>query len=169
MSFDPFAYWKLELVFSPLAELREYIVSSKTEGEDALTPKRTLPLSGVPTHLALGANDERLVVGFADGSISVFNTTKFFTQGEGDIEVLRTFPPGPPGPLRQILGNPADLPDLVAVRRDAESGADGMVVEVIDVRQLQSVGGWRSGTAGSTPTASEYICLYKSESSNTNI
>ncbi|KAH8117765.1 hypothetical protein DFH11DRAFT_857205 [Phellopilus nigrolimitatus] len=142
------------LVFSPLGDLRDSIVSSTAEDEDSMVPKRALLLGTAPTHIAFGLNDERLVVGFADGSISIYDTSKLFVPGDGGVENLHTFPPGLPGPLRQIIGNPVDLPDLVAVRREAEGGNDGLAVEILDVKQLRSVGGWRNGgTAETMPTS----------------
>ncbi|OCB85280.1 hypothetical protein A7U60_g7585 [Sanghuangporus baumii] len=143
-----------QLVFSSLKDLREFILSSKVEGEDDFVPKRVVRMAAPPVHLALALHDERLIAGFVDGSISIYSTPTVFTPGEGDIEPLRTFPPSPPGPLRQILGNPGDLPELVAVRRDAESGAEGISVEILDVKELQSLGGWRTGgIAGSVPVS----------------
>ncbi|KAL5485778.1 hypothetical protein ACEPAI_6819 [Sanghuangporus weigelae] len=145
---------RLELVFSSLKDLREFILSSKVEGEDDFVPKRVVRMAAQPVYLALALHDERLIVGFADGSISIYSASTVFTPGEGDIEPLRTFPPSPPGPLRQILGNPGDLPELVAVRRDAESGAEGISVEILDVKELQSLGGWRTGgIAGPVPVS----------------
>ncbi|KAL5503904.1 hypothetical protein ACEPAH_7975 [Sanghuangporus vaninii] len=143
-----------QLVFSSLKDLREFILSSKVEGEDDFVPKRVVRMAAPPVHLALALHDERLIVGFADGSISIYSAATVFTPGEGDIEPLRTFPPSPLGPLRQILGNPGDLPELVAVRRDVDSGAEGISVEILDVKGLESLGGWRTGgIAGSVPVS----------------
>ncbi|KAL5526008.1 hypothetical protein ACEPAG_7346 [Sanghuangporus baumii] len=143
-----------QLVFSSLKDLREFILSSRVEGEDAFVPKRVVRMAAQPVYLALALHDERLIVGFADGSISIYSAPTVFAPGEGDIEPLRAFPPSPPGPLRQILGNPGDLPELVAVRRDAESGVEGISVEILDVKELQSLGGWRTGgIAGSVPVS----------------
>lgn len=131
-----------EIALSPLRELRQSIVSSKADGEEQFTPKRVLPLSDVPTHLTFASNDERLVVSFAPGLIAIYDTAPLFSAGSGNVDALRVFPASLPGPIRQVLSNPGDLPDLVAVRRDAQNGGDGLVVEVLDVRQLQSIGGW---------------------------
>ncbi|EJD06661.1 uncharacterized protein FOMMEDRAFT_17163 [Fomitiporia mediterranea MF3/22] len=142
-----------QIVFSPLSDLRGSIISSKSEDDESFTAKRVLQVAGVPVHLALALNDERLVVGSADGSVFVFDTSPLFTPGADAVEPLRTFPPAPPGPIQQILGNPGDLPELVAVRRDPKSGSDGLVVEIIDTRQLQSISGWACNTIESIPTS----------------
>lgn len=150
------------VILSPLTELRSAILESKAEGEESLNPKRSLPiLHATPTHLTFSQNDERLVVGCADGSVLIHNTSVLFSPGVGVVEPLRAFPPAGPGPLRQIVGNPGDLPDLVAVRREAENGGDGLIVEILDTRKLQSVGGWRSGgSQDSFPTSSTLIVVH---------
>lgn len=142
-------------MFSTLSDLRISIQSSTAEGEQELQPKRVLNYSdSPPTYLTLGANDERLMVGHADGSISMYETSRLFVEGDNFVQPFQTLPPAPPGPIRQIVGNPGDLPDLVAVRREAESGGEGVAVEVLDVRNGQSVGGWRNGgSPETTPTS----------------
>ena len=146
-----------EIIFSPLIELRQSLVSSGSEGEEQLVPKRVLTLSDVPTHLAFASNDDRLVVSFARGTIAIYDTTVLLSAGSNNVEPLRTFPAAPPGAIRQVLANPADLPDLVAVRRDAENGGDGLAVEIIDVKQLQSIAGWSVTAPKDAPTSSEQI------------
>lgn len=135
--------------------MRKAIVSSTTEGEENFEPKRILPLHAAPCHLTLALNDERLAVGLVDGSICVYDTATLFSPGNDSVPTLHTFPAAGPGPLKQLLGNPADLPELLAVRREASSGRDGLAVEIVDLQQLKSVGGWRA-TGGVIPTSSMY-------------
>lgn len=121
-----------------------------------IEPQRNLALPTVPCHIALISNEDRLAVGFGDGSISIYDTAQLFSSGNDPVPALHTFPPAGSGPLRQIIGNPADLPDLLAVRRDVRDGANGLAVEIIDVRELKSIGGW-TASAGATPTSSAYF------------
>ena len=139
-----------------MEDLRTFIAASTSEGEDGFPPKSELQLSDAPTHLVLASNDERLVVAFARGSLAIYDTSALFNEGKKTVEPLSVFPAAPPGVVRQILANPGDLPDLVALRRDAESGGDGSVVEVLDVKQMQSVGGWSlTSSVKDVPTSSE--------------
>lgn len=117
-------------------------MTSTSEGEEQIKPKRILPLTDIPTHLTFASNGGRLVVAFENGGIAVYDTQVLFSEGSGNVNTLRVFPPSPPGVVRQLSSNPGDLPDLVAVRRDSTNGGNGLVVEVLDTRKLQSIGGW---------------------------
>ena len=147
-----------EVILSPLADLRSTIKASTSEGEEEFKPKRVLPLALSPTHIIFSLNDERLVVGFADGSISIYDTSKLFQPGTDFVTTLRVFAPAGPGPIRQIIANPGDLPELVALRREGENGGDGLAVEVLDLQSLQSKGGWRVGATDAIPTSSTSSC-----------
>lgn len=98
-------------------------------------------------------NDERLLVGFAHDPILVYDTAALFSSTES-VQPIHTFPPGNSGVLRQIISNPGDLPEQVAVRRDMDGDRNGVPVAVLDVKNLQPVGGWRSGgSIETTPSA----------------
>ena len=151
----------LELTLSTLDELRMAIQSSTAEGEANLEPRRILRIPrAFPTHLALCANDERLVVGHADGCVTIYDTFSLFVAGENPVDPLQTLLPNSPCPLRRIVGNPGELSDLVAIQRDAEAGSGHLSIEVLDVRSGQAVASWRCGeTPETTPTAGQ-LCSF---------
>jgi nucleoporin NUP159 len=79
-----------------------------------------------------------MLMSFKDGRISVFDTSALFTAGSDDIDPLHTWPPSPYTP-RQILPNPGDMANIVAVL--LEPGAAQSVV-VLDVQKHESLAGW---------------------------
>ena len=93
-------------------------------------------------------------------SYCIFDTAFLFSEGMEAVDALKVFMPGPPGVVRQIISNPGDLPDLVAIRRDTDNEIrdQGPAVEIIDTRQLTVVAGWKGGlTEETTPTISTNI------------
>lgn len=149
----------LDIALSPLADLRSKLVSSTPEdGEISYAPQRTLAVnSGIPTQLAFALNDERLVIGLHHGPVLVYDTSVLFSPGSDFVAPIQSFAPPSSAQIRQLLPNPGDLPELVAIRRETNV----QTVEVIDVRQLQTVGGWNVGSSqGGKPTTGELFCLY---------
>ncbi|KII89617.1 hypothetical protein PLICRDRAFT_557766 [Plicaturopsis crispa FD-325 SS-3] len=128
------------LIFSPLADLRAaYNTTSPPNDEIPFTPQRTLSISSaIPNILALASSDTRLLVGLLQGQVAVFDTAQLFTPGHGEIQPLHSFQGS--APPRQIVPNPGDMPDLVAVLREQDAS-----VEVLDVRKNELIAGWRSG------------------------
>ena len=150
-----------EIVLSPLHELRLAIASSTADdGEINFTPKRVLALSppnATPSHVTFAFRDERLVVGLTEGPLLVYDTKSLLCQGNDNVQPLETIQPTGPGAVLQVLANPEDIPELVAVRRDVRISIDALAVEILDVNKLEVVGGWRSGeTPATTPTASMF-------------
>lgn len=95
-----------------------------------------------------------MVVGLTQGPVLIYDTTRLFTPGSDEINPLHSFPSTTSSAPRQILPNPGDMPNLVAVLRDSTGEASSQLVEIIDAQKLESIGGWRSGNQpGATPTS----------------
>lgn len=61
---------------------------------------------------------------------------------------------GPTDTLLDICPNPGEMPELVAILRHVPHGSDSLAVEIRDVRNLHSVGGWRRAEVpNTTPVA----------------
>ncbi|OBZ72331.1 hypothetical protein A0H81_07501 [Grifola frondosa] len=146
---------KCSLILSPLSELHPTFSSSPSDsGEILLKPQRTVPLPGVPNTLVFAHNDTRLLVELGEGSIRVYDTAKLFSEG-ADVNALHSFPGGGEA-SKEMLPNPGDASELVAVLRRPLEGSDILLVEILDVQNMSSLGGWRSaGTSNTMPTASE--------------
>jgi nucleoporin NUP159 len=148
------------LIFSPLPDLRLALSNATPENaEKVFTPQRTLSIApATPNIIVFASADTRLVVGLIQGPVLVFDTTSLFTAGLNEISPLHSFPSTTFSAPRQILSNPGDMPDLVAVLRDGNSKPGSQLVEIVDVRRLESVGGWRSGNSpDATPTSCESL------------
>jgi nucleoporin NUP159 len=100
-----------------------------------------------PAIVAFASADTRLLVGLTQGPVLVFDTARLFTAGSDEITQLYSFPSTTSSAPRQILPNPGDMPDLVAVLRDGDGTPGSQLVEIVDVQKLESVGGWRSGNS----------------------
>jgi len=118
-------------------------------------PQRTLALApATPNIIVFASADTRLVVGLTQGPVLVFDTARLFTPGSEEITQLHSFPSTTSSAPLQILPNPGDMPDLVAVLRDGDGNPGTQLVEIVDVEKLDSVGGWRSGNSpDATPTS----------------
>ncbi|KAA1467361.1 hypothetical protein DENSPDRAFT_238123 [Dentipellis sp. KUC8613] len=143
------------VVCSPLADLRSQLSSLEGESAEAFRPQRTLPLPGVvPNHVTFACNESRLLVGLVSGPILVFDAAALCTAGESGVSPLHTFPSTTSTGARHICPNPGDIPELVAVLREADGQPDSQLVEVLNVMTMQSVAGWRSGGSSDTfPTS----------------
>ena len=114
--------------------------------------------AAAPTILAFALRDERLLVGFADSTIALFDTGPLFSEGNQPIDPLSTFSnTGNQGPLLQIHSNPGDLVELVLILRESLN-LDHAAVEVLDVQESRFIGGWKCGPAGA-PTCGEHRFL----------
>ncbi|EIN05033.1 hypothetical protein PUNSTDRAFT_138214 [Punctularia strigosozonata HHB-11173 SS5] len=135
-----------QIVFSPVSQLYSTLSTSKDE-ETSIQPSRTLPFSlGTPTTLVFALHDSRFVVSTTQGQVHVFDASVLLTAGSGDVQPLRSFPSPAPGGPRQIVPNPGDIPELIAVLHETDA-------EVIDVQKLEPVAGWKGGgTPETTPT-----------------
>jgi nucleoporin NUP159 len=118
-------------------------------------PLRSLSIApATPNIVTFSSNDTRLIVGLTQGPVWVYDTTRLFTAGSDDIAPLHCFPPTTARAPRQILSNPGDIPELVAVLRDGNEQPGSQLIEIVDVQRLESVGGWRSGNVpDATPTS----------------
>ena len=90
------------------------------------------------------------------GSVMVYDASVVATSGTTSLQPLHVFT-SPTGRAPQDLApNPGDLPNLVAVLYEPTGSLDSPVVELLDVQNLQVVGGWQSGgTPETTPTSSK--------------
>ena len=115
-------------------------------------------MNATPTHLTFALRDERLVVGLAEGHILIYDSRQLLSPGSEVLQPLKVIPPNSAGAIRQLLANPEDIPELVAVRRDVDGSADALAVELLDVNKLDISGGWKSGgTPGTTPASSMFV------------
>ncbi|KAF7967280.1 hypothetical protein HWV62_34989 [Athelia sp. TMB] len=137
----------ISLIFSPLADLRAALSAATPDNaETVFAPKRSLSFApATPNILAFASAETRLVVGLVQGPVLVFDTARLFSSGSDEIPPLHSFPSTSSSPPRQILPNPGEIPDLVAILRDDGGSTGTQLVEIIDVQKLESVGGWRSG------------------------
>jgi nucleoporin NUP159 len=143
-----------------LADLRLAFSNATPENaENVFAPHRTLSFApATPNIITFASADTRLVVGLTQGPVLVFDTARLFTQGSDEITPLHSFPSTTSSAPRQILPNPGDMPDLVAVLRDGNSHPGSQLVEIVDVQRLESIGGWRSGNApDATPTSCKLL------------
>jgi nucleoporin NUP159 len=147
----------LALIFAPLADLRETFSSSNRNDEIQFVPKRSLAIApATPTIAAFASHDSRMLLSLTNGQILVYDTWSLFTPGSDNIFPLHSFSSLSPTAPRQILPNPGDMPNLVAVLR--EPGVS-LSVEILDVQKMEPLGGWNSGnTPDTTPTS----CMYSS-------
>lgn len=128
--------------------------STLQEGYIPFEPKRVLDVSpAIPTHLALTPGEDKLVVGTTQGPIAVYDTAHLFSASSQHVPPLHTFPPTSSGSIQQILPNPGDLPDLIAIRRTMTG--NGPPVEVYDVKQMRLVASWQPNAPASVPTTSK--------------
>ena len=157
------------LIFSPLPHLRLALSNATPENaEKVFTPQRTLSIApATPNIIVFASADTRLVVGLIQGPVLVFDTASLFTSGSNEISPLHSFPSTTSSAPRQILSNPGDMPDLVAVLRDGNGKPGSQLVEIVDVRRLESAGGWRSGNSpDATPTSCESLSHEPKKSSS---
>ncbi|KZW02766.1 hypothetical protein EXIGLDRAFT_703530 [Exidia glandulosa HHB12029] len=130
--------------------LRQTFATGKAE-ENLIpyTPQKTFDCAGeTPVLLKFAANDDRLVVAFAQGPILVFDVNVFLNSSESRIQrpTPMVFPSEPSGYPRALYPNPGDHPELVAVLRGVYGQDRGLYVEVLDVVNHKIIGGWYSST-----------------------
>lgn len=101
--------------------------------------------------------DTRFVVGLTQGPVLVYDTSRLFTPGSDEIAPLYSFPSTTSSAPRLIFPNPGDIPDLVAILRDADGNSSSQLVEILDVQKMESVGGWRGGDS---PDAKPTSCMF---------
>lgn len=116
-------------------------------------------LPDIPLILVFADNDKRLVIGFAQGSVLVYDTEDAFSGKADSLSSCQSIT-GPPDSLRDICPNTGEMPELVAILRQVKPEHDGLAVEIRDVRNLQSTGGWRRGETPSTTPAARTCCCF---------
>ncbi|KAH9931960.1 uncharacterized protein B0H18DRAFT_988905 [Fomitopsis serialis] len=140
------------LLSASLAQLRSKFTSSTQAGEIDFTTQTRHPLPGPATSIAYAHNESRMVVVLADGSIAVYDAPSLLNSSPASP--LHVFPANEGASFRKLAPNPGDMPELVAVLRDVGERTDVVAVEVLDIQNMRSVCGWRSGTTPNTkPTA----------------
>ena len=146
-------------MFSSLSDLRAAIKNA-SGADSVLTPQRTLPLPNAePCILAFTLDESRLIVGFKQGTVVVYETDKLFSPGSGELSPAHVLQSSSSPPL-EILVNPSNEPGLaghIAILR-----VDG-TVQVLN-SQLESQGGWTAENFDSTPVAggsrSLFFCTF---------
>ncbi|VDC04817.1 unnamed protein product [Peniophora sp. CBMAI 1063] len=147
------------LAVSPLDDLRAALYGADDGDGGTFACKRTVDLGGwgVPHYILFACGDRRLLVGYVQGPVQVFDAQTLFTAGSGDVQPLHTFPSTTSTAVRQMHANPnaeAGLSELVAVLREPDGSGDSLLVEVVDVVGMKSVCGWRGGGTSETfPTS----------------
>jgi nucleoporin NUP159 len=140
----------LALIFSPLSDLRAAF--SRTDKSEPFIPQRVLVIQQTPVIVKFASNDTRMVLGLASGLIQLYDTSVLFTPGSTHVQPIHSWP-SVPNSLRHILPNPGEMPDQVAILREANAP---IAVEIFDVQKLESIGGWcSSNVPESTPTSRE--------------
>jgi nucleoporin NUP159 len=100
--------------------------------------------------IAVTSDDTRMLLGLKDGRILVHDTSILFTPGTDDIPPLHSWPSSPYVP-QQILPNPGDIPNLIAIL--LPPGAPQSVV-VLDVQKHESFAGWERDDTSDPVTTS---------------
>ncbi|TFK82700.1 hypothetical protein K466DRAFT_666322 [Polyporus arcularius HHB13444] len=134
------------LALSPLAELRSALASSSST-DTTFSSRVTVPLPGAPHIVAFTHDGQRILVAFTNGPLNVYDSQSVF-QGSGSAP-LHTFPSASGMAIRDLFPCTGDA-EQVAVLREA---GDGLPVEIFDVSNMTSVGGWSSGGPGTSPTS----------------
>ncbi|KAH8094446.1 hypothetical protein BXZ70DRAFT_947463 [Cristinia sonorae] len=136
------------LSVSPLSSLRSaFATTPPAEGAIPLTPQRSTALPGSPTAITFAFHGQRILLGLKDGQILMYDAAALDSP-------LHVFPAPTSAAPRDILPNPEGIPELAAVMYDTDGSAGTPAVQVLDVQQKQSVGGWfNGGSPETTPTA----------------
>ncbi|KAG2153961.1 hypothetical protein DEU56DRAFT_430221 [Suillus clintonianus] len=143
------------LVLSPLSDLRSAFATVSETNDRPYQPQRKVSLGATtPNIIVFASNDSRLVVGLAEGSIMVYATEHLFSPGDGSVNPIYSLPAAPSAFIVSISPNPGDLPDLVAILRESQGGSNALAVELLDLQNLASVGGWVAGSLPNTIPAS---------------
>jgi nucleoporin NUP159 len=127
------------VIFSPLSELRSAFLSQSENEDIVFNPRRTLNVVARPTIIRFTANETRLIISLDNGQISVYDTSYLFIAGSNHVLPVHSWPSRPPVVPQQILPNPGDMPDLVAILFDPASSP---AVIILDVQSFENVGGW---------------------------
>ncbi|TFY82778.1 hypothetical protein EWM64_g1239, partial [Hericium alpestre] len=140
------------LILSPISDLRSQLMDGNTE---LFQPQRTVHFPGVvPHYVTFACNETRIVVSLVQGPVLVYDACVLCMPGSTDVAPLHSFPSTTATSARQICPNPGDIPELVAILREADGKAESQLVEVINVMSMQSVAGWRNGATPDTIPAS---------------
>ena len=137
------------LVVSPLVDLRSALASSSST-DTPLSPRASVPLPGTPHIVAFTHDGHRLLVAFTNGPVSVYDSQSIFS-GTGSAP-LHTFPSASGKAIRDLLPCTGDA-EQVAILREP---GDGLPVEIVDVNNMTSVGGWSSGGPSTNPTSRKF-------------
>jgi nucleoporin NUP159 len=148
--------FNVDIIFSTLEELRTAVKNASEDDKGFFFPQRDLSLDlGLPTMLAFGHNDARLVVGVDNGSIYVYNTANLFSPGSDFVKPLRTFDPQVAA-LRQIAANPSTEPDFIDTIAVVRSDGSVQLMNTM----LEPLGGWSSGDSNVGSVAGEHFTTY---------
>lgn len=101
--------------------------------------------------------DTRLVVGLAQGSVVIYDTDGLLAGGLSQQTPIHTFSSNAGSTLRQIVPNPGDMAELIAVLRHVGQASEDLLVEIFDLRSMKSIGGWQQSTPDCRPNACK-IC-----------
>ncbi|OCH90355.1 hypothetical protein OBBRIDRAFT_755181 [Obba rivulosa] len=131
------------VVFASLSALRSAFVSASADTSDTVFQgRRTLQLPGAPVSVQFASNETRVVVGLVQGAVLIYDLQAILAEGAQNPSPIHTFSGSTA--IREILPNPGDIPELVAVLREA-SNPDQLAIEVLDVQNLRLAGGWTRG------------------------
>lgn len=119
-------------------------------------------LPAQPHVVCFASNDSRLLVGFVEGSVAVYDTNVLCTHGSEAVQPLYVLNSPTGTAPREVMPNPGDVPDLVAILYEPGGTPDSPRVVLLDVQKQQVAGGWTPGSTERTiPTACTFAhCPY---------
>ncbi|EMD33399.1 hypothetical protein CERSUDRAFT_118001 [Gelatoporia subvermispora B] len=131
------------IVFAPLSALRTAFVSASADNSDTVFHgRRTLQLPAAPMSVQFACNETRVVVGLVQGAILVYDLQAILAKGTAEPSPIHTFSGSTP--IREIIPNPGDIPELVAVLRET-TNSDDLAIEVLDINSSRLAAGWKRG------------------------
>ncbi|KAF8588895.1 hypothetical protein K439DRAFT_543610 [Ramaria rubella] len=134
------------LLLSTLSDLRQAIETGQPDPEPYIPFIPRLPLlkvPGTPIIIKFACNDERLLVGYLEGPISIYNTSDLLNAQ--CLDTIHTLPGDASAVPRDISPNPKENPELVAILRGVHGQEPGHQVDIWDVARFKHVAGWRKG------------------------
>ena len=129
------------------------------------TPQQSLlRVPGTPNIIKFALHDERLVIGFVEGPVLVYSTDDLYVSTRDQVyrypclcfdkhndyehhqlNPIHAFPGDASTIPRDIVPNPGESPELIAILRGVHGQEPGHQVDVIDIQQLKHIAGWRKG------------------------
>lgn len=132
------------LVCSPLNELRNSMESNESSSSPFVSfqPRISIKLAGTPCNIRVAFNEERLLVGMLDGSVIVYDLQ---VLDQSPSKPLSIIPAKSSHPIKTILPNTGDTPELVAILHSPSNEQESYQVEIFDVNSCKPLVSWCKG------------------------